>query len=492
MFLTNKLLSLDGSSSEQSMSDILSLRYPELMFFHKKISDINVFCSENKFNIYIEMIGGSTISSLDAEYSSKISIGVLKHYCNDKKSLSIRVNRDFVRNANELIRNIFHIIDIHIRLISDSNVSLNLFISEEIFNCYSDIFMVIIHEYSESTENNMDAADTNVYCVGECADLNQLLFYNVYYKALCDSKNISNLPPNIATPDYMKRWVHGIFDHVDSAVCVESISPDSGEFVFTNNFKDVDGKGPEIVKIEYIPDSEVFSHVVLVGKGVTFDAGGMALKDIGVMQMMKYDKIGAVMSVLITYIAAVIKLPIKISTVAVFCENILRSDSIKPGSVYATNNAVVDVNNPDGEGRLLLADCLEYIHKFEPVDYALTIATLTGDSYNVFGDVMTPYFCNSSNLKDVIEAASVKSQDKVWMMPIDEEFEKYLSSNNPIIIKNYANSVSKLITSGYFISKFAEKYNWAHFDMAGVSIKDNRASGRPLLLLINILISLCD
>ncbi|MGD8940624.1 MAG: hypothetical protein PVJ72_14655, partial [Gammaproteobacteria bacterium] len=333
--------------------------------------------------------------------------------------------------------------------------------------------------------------DTRICSIGEDIDEKQILFYNIYYKAICDSKLISDMPPNIATPGYMNEWVHMIFDHIDSAI-VSSMHPDSNQFVFTSHFKDAEGHAPEIVKIEYNPGIEVKSHIVLVGKGVTFDAGGMALKNTEIMQMMKYDKIGAVMTVLATYIAAAIGLPVKITALVIFCENILRNDSIKPGSIYTTENQLVDINNPDGEGRLLLADCFEYAKQLNDIDYVIAIATLTGDSYNVFGDVMMPYFSNSADLKGLVEAASEKSNEKIWMMPIDKEFEKYLSTGNPRVIKNYSNSVSKLITSGYFISKFASPYQWVYFDMAGISVKDGHASGRPLLFLVNCLIGLSE
>lgn len=312
---------------------------------------------------------------------------------------------------------------------------------------------------------------------------------NVSYRALQSAKRISNLPPNLSGPRQMAEWTYSLFKGTEGKVEVRKIRPGEGQFNFCRQLIDSSDNDAEILEITYTPEVHPLSHVSLVGKGVTFDAGGMALKPWKNQELMKYDKIGAVVCLLATYAAASSGLPVKVTTYVVFCENLLRRDSIKPGSVYRIGESdYVEVNNPDGEGRLLLADCLHYIASgpLHP-DSVITVATLTGDSYEAFGDIYLPYFTNVEQNEQLVGKAAQESGEKVWQMPLDAAFKKYLSSGLPGVVKNYSNSTARLITSACFIGQFARDMNWIHFDMAGVSVANGTASGRPLLFLINLL-----
>jgi leucyl aminopeptidase len=314
-------------------------------------------------------------------------------------------------------------------------------------------------------------------------------YINVCYRALKSAKQISNLPPNLSTPRRMAEWARALFKEADGKVVVRKIRPGEGQFQFSQRMIDSGDSGAEILEITYTPEGRPLSHVSLIGKGVTFDAGGLALKPWKGQELMKYDKIGAVVCLLATHAAASIGLPVKITTYVVFCENLLDQNSIKPGSVYKIGRSdYVEVNNPDGEGRLLLADCLHYIASGpEHPDSVITVATLTGDSFDAFGDIYLPYFTNDARNEDLVGMAAQESGEKVWRMPLDVAFKKYLSSGLPGVIKNYSNSTARLITSACFISQFAREMNWIHFDMAGVSVANGTASGRPLPFLINLL-----
>lgn len=373
--------------------------------------------------------------------------------------------------------------------------SLNLYVCPGLHNRYSQFCSAFAQEVDLRLGHDFPHADLEVNLVappdGAAGErLKQEADYvNVSYRALKSAKRISNLPPNLSTPRQMAEWTYSLFKEAEGKVEVRKIHPGEGQFQFCRQLVDSGDHDAEILEITYTPEATPLSHVSLVGKGVTFDAGGLALKPWKGQELMKYDKIGAVVCLLATYAAASSGLPVKITTYVVFCENLLRRDSIKPGSVYRIGESdYVEVNNPDGEGRLLLADCLHYIASspLQP-DSVITVATLTGDSFEAFGDIYLPYFTNDEQNEHPVGIAAQESGEKVWKMPLDAAFKKYLSSGLPGVIKNYSNSTARLITSACFIGEFAREMSWIHFDMAGVSVANGTASGRPLLFLINLL-----
>lgn len=332
-------------------------------------------------------------------------------------------------------------------------------------------------------------ADNELLSQEEAETISEYL--QAYYYSLRTVKSISNLPPNIANPEYMSAWIYELFEPLADTVTITKISPMDAGFEFSKRLIDSENRCAEVFEIKYEPSGKAWrEHTCLIGKGVTFDAGGMALKPWQSQQLMKYDKIGAVMVAMATYTAAQLGLPVKISSYLVFCENLLRENSIKPGSVYKLGeDDHVEVNNPDGEGRLLMVDCLRYL-KSSPnqlPDKVVTVATLTGDSFDAFGDVHLPYFTNCEANDSWVTYAASAAGEKVWKMPLDDEYGKYLRSGGSKVIKNYSSGPAKLITSACFIGNFAKGLNWVHLDMAGISVSDSSASGRPLLLLLNML-----
>lgn len=332
-------------------------------------------------------------------------------------------------------------------------------------------------------------ADNELLSLEDAETLSKCM--QAYYYSLRVAKSISNLPPNIANPEYMSAWVHELFKQMADTVTIKRISPRDAGFEFSKRLIDSENRCAEVLEIRYEPRGAAWrEHTCLIGKGVTFDAGGMALKPWQSQQLMKYDKIGAVMVAMATYTAAKLGLPVKISAYLVFCENLLRENSIKPGSIYKLGeNDQVEVNNPDGEGRLLMVDCLRYVKSSPSLqpDKVVTVATLTGDSFDAFGDVHLPYFTNCEANDSWVTYAASAAGEKVWKMPLDDEYVKYLRSGGSKVIKNYSSGPAKLITSACFISHFAKGLNWVHLDMAGISVSDSSASGRPLLLLLNML-----
>jgi len=376
-----------------------------------------------------------------------------------------------------------------------SGSSLELYVCQGIHNKYPRFCSALAGEVDSRLGEGFPYPELLVNLVAKPneaggEDLNYEAGYvNVCYSALKSAKRISNLPPNLSTPRNMVEWTYSLFEEIGDKVTIKKIRADEGDFEFSRRLIDSENNAAEILEITYTPDVRSLSHVSLIGKGVTFDAGGLALKPWKDQELMKYDKIGAVICLLATHAAASLGFPVKITTYVVFCENLLRENSIKPGSVYRVGESgYVEVNNPDGEGRLLLADCLNHIAVGpERPDSAITVATLTGDSFDIFGDIYLPYFTNDDRNERLVGEAARESGEKIWRMPLDPAFKKYLSSNLSGVIKNYSNSAARLITSACFISQFAGEMNWVHFDMAGISVANGTASGRPLLFLINLL-----
>jgi leucyl aminopeptidase len=375
-----------------------------------------------------------------------------------------------------------------------SGSRLELYVCPSVHNKYAQFCSALAGEVDSRLGEGFPYPELLVNLVampnGAGSDLNyEACYVNVCYSSLKSAKRISNLPPNLSTPRNMVEWTYSLFEEIGDKVTIKKIRADEGQFEFSRRLMDSENNAAEILEVTYMPDVHPLSHVSLIGKGVTFDAGGLALKPWKDQELMKYDKIGAVVCLLATHAAASLGFPVKITTYVVFCENLLRENSIKPGSVYRVGESgYVEVNNPDGEGRLLLADCLNHIAVGpERPDRAITVATLTGDSFDIFGDVYLPYFTNDDWNERLVGEAARESSEKVWRMPLDPAFKKYLSSNLSGVIKNYSNGAARLITSACFISQFAGEMNWIHFDMAGVSVANGSASGRPLLFLINLL-----
>jgi leucyl aminopeptidase len=229
--------------------------------------------------------------------------------------------------------------------------------------------------------------------------------------------------------------------------------------------------------------------VVLVGKGITFDTGGISLKPAAEMDEMKFDMCGAA-SVLGT-LRAVAELKLKLNVVGLVptCENMPGGAATKPGDVVTSmSGQTVEILNTDAEGRLILADALSYAERFEP-QAVVDIATLTGACVIALGHVCSGLFANRDTLAQELQSAGAESWDRVWQLPLWDDYQETLKSN----FADFANIGGRpagSITAACFLSKFTRKYDWAHLDIAGTawkSGKDKGATGRPVPLLTTFL-----
>jgi leucyl aminopeptidase len=230
---------------------------------------------------------------------------------------------------------------------------------------------------------------------------------------------------------------------------------------------------------------------VLVGKGITFDTGGISLKPAAEMDEMKFDMGGAA-SVLGT-LRAIAELKPRINVIGVIpaCENMPDGRSVKPGDVVTSmSGQTIEVLNTDAEGRLILCDALTYVERFKPAS-VIDIATLTGACVIALGHHHTGLFSPEDDLAAALVEAGRAALDPCWRMPLDDEYDEALKSNFADI-GNVGGRAGGAITAAMFLRKFTRKYRWAHLDIAGTAWKGGAAkgaTGRPVGLLTHYLLS---
>ncbi|MDH3899528.1 MAG: leucyl aminopeptidase, partial [Gammaproteobacteria bacterium] len=233
--------------------------------------------------------------------------------------------------------------------------------------------------------------------------------------------------------------------------------------------------------------------VVLVGKGVTFDSGGISIKPASAMDEMKFDMCGAA-SVLGTLMACnEMELPINVVGVIPATENLPGGTASKPGDIVTSlSGQTIEILNTDAEGRLILCDALSYCEKFNP-DVVIDIATLTGSCVIALGSQAAGLLSNDDELAKDLLAAGVTAGDRAWQLPLWDEYQKQLDSNFADLA-NIGGREGGTITAACFLSRFTEDYRWAHIDIAGVAWKQGKekgATGRPVPLLTRFLQDRC-
>ncbi len=247
---------------------------------------------------------------------------------------------------------------------------------------------------------------------------------------------------------------------------------------------------PKFVILRYSGAGKKDRPVVLVGKGITFDTGGISIKPSAEMDEMKFDMCGAA-SVLGTLRAAA-ELGLKLNVIGLIptCENMPGGAATKPGDIVTSmSGQTIEILNTDAEGRLILADALSYAERFEP-QAVVDIATLTGACIVALGHVCSGLFANKDGLAHELQAAGAESWDRVWRLPLWEDYQEQLKSN----FADFANIGGRpagSVTAACFLSRFTRKYDWAHLDIAGTAWKSGKekgATGRPVPLLMTFLI----
>lgn len=304
------------------------------------------------------------------------------------------------------------------------------------------------------------------------------------------AKDLGNLAPNYCTPSYLAEQAlalestHGLQVQVLDQAELEKLGMGSFLAVTKGSVQP-----PKLIVLQHKKGKKSQKPVVLVGKGITFDTGGISLKPGADMDEMKYDMCGAA-SVLGTFkTIAELDLPLNVVGIIPTCENMPDGNATRPGDVLTSmSGQTIEVLNTDAEGRLILCDALTYAERFEP-QAVVDVATLTGACVIALGHHASGLFSNQDSLAAELLAAGQEAQDRAWQLPLWDDYQGQLDSNFADMA-NIGGRAGGSITAACFLSRFAKKYDWAHLDVAGTAWKSGKekgATGRPVPLLTEFL-----
>lgn len=310
------------------------------------------------------------------------------------------------------------------------------------------------------------------------------------------ARDVANCPPNICNPKYLAEQAKTLGKRtalVKTTVLGEKEMAELGMHAYLGVSQGSKHEAQlSIMEYRNHPNPDA-KPIVLVGKGLTFDAGGISLKPAAEMDEMKYDMCGAASVYGVMNALAELQLPLNVIGVLAGCENLPDGNAYRPGDILTTMNGLtVEVLNTDAEGRLVLCDTLTYVERFEP-ECVIDIATLTGACVVALGQHNSGLVSTDDALADALFQASQQTQDKAWRLPLSEEYQEQLKS--PFAdLANIGGRWGGAITAGAFLSNFTKKYPWAHLDIAGTAWlqgANKGATGRPVSLLTQFLINQC-
>ncbi len=307
------------------------------------------------------------------------------------------------------------------------------------------------------------------------------------------AKDLGNLPGNICTPSYLAAQAQTLAKTHKSIKTTVLEEKDMHKLGMGSLLSVTRGshEPAKLITLEYRGGNKKQKPIVLVGKGITFDSGGISLKPGADMDEMKYDMCGAA-SVLGTLQAvAEMGLPVNVVGIIPTCENMPSGTATKPGDVVTSmSGQTIEILNTDAEGRLILCDALTFAGKFEP-DTVVDIATLTGACVIALGHVASGLFSNQDGLARELLAAGEQVHDRAWQLPLWDDYQSLLDSNFADM-QNIGGRAGGTITAACFLSRFTKDYRWAHLDIAGTAWKSGKekgATGRPVPLLAQYLIN---
>ncbi|HSG24276.1 MAG TPA: leucyl aminopeptidase, partial [Azonexus sp.] len=304
------------------------------------------------------------------------------------------------------------------------------------------------------------------------------------------AKTLGNLPPNVCHPTYLAEQALAMAG--EFKLGCEILETADMEKLGMHSLLSV-ARGahqpPKLIVLNYKGAKAGVKPIVLVGKGVTFDTGGISLKPAAEMDEMKYDMCGAAGVLGTMQAVARMQLPINLIVIVPATENMPGGNASRPGDIVTSmSGQTIEILNTDAEGRLILCDALTYAERFEP-DTVIDVATLTGACVVALGGVASGLFANKDSLaRDLLDAGD-EAHDRAWHMPLWDDYQELLKS--PFAdMGNIGGRWGGAITAACFLSRFTKKYDWAHLDIAGTAWKsgaDKGATGRPVPLLAHYL-----
>ncbi|HYE92310.1 MAG TPA: leucyl aminopeptidase [Terriglobales bacterium] len=307
------------------------------------------------------------------------------------------------------------------------------------------------------------------------------------------AKDLGNLPGNVCDPGYLADQAvelgnrHGFDVTVLDREEIRKLG--MGGFLAVARGS---RQPPKFIVMEYRGGAREEPPVVLVGKGLTFDAGGICIKPALEMDEMKFDMCGAASVLGAMHAAALMKLPLNVVAIIAAAENMPGGNASKPGDVVVTlSGRTVEILDTDAEGRVVLCDALTYAERFGPAA-VIDVGTLTGGIVVSLGDVATGMFANDERLAREVERAADRAWDRVWQMPLWDDYQEGLKSNFADLPNMGTRGSDCAITAACFLSRFARRFPWVHLDIAGTASRggaDKGATGRPVALLAHFLLA---
>jgi len=320
-------------------------------------------------------------------------------------------------------------------------------------------------------------------------------------QALGEGQNLTrllaDLPPNICTPTYLGEQAKQLaqtFPQISTDVLGEKQIEALKMGAFLSVAKG-SAQPPVFIEMKYTPENASDEDpIVLVGKGLTFDSGGISIKPAQKMDEMKYDMCGAASVLGIFHAIARMGINRPVIGLIAACENMPSSTANKPGDIVtAKSGTTIEILNTDAEGRLVLCDALTYAERFNPAT-VINMATLTGACVVALGHHNSGLFSNNERLKNELLEAAREANDPAWPLPIDDTYQEQLKSNFADIA-NIGTPGAGATTAACFLARFTDKYPWAHLDIAGTAWNEGSnkgATGRPVPLLFSYLLDQID
>lgn len=457
----------------------------------------------NKEKIFIYLLSQDNIEQVINDIEKKLDISIpaslrenislkekkfIQHFFNDyslflaKYPEKDKLNSDtFRRLGAELINNI-EIPDKKNLILNtpelEKEIIKNNYLNEEYF-IQSFLEGIILGNYKfDKFKSNKKEKSFNIYInysklkfdkINQIIEKTKIITNNVLL-----AKDLENLPSSFLTP---KIFAESIKKHLKSRkIKYSTIQFDQLLQKKLNGLHAV-GRGsenkPVFVILEYIGNPKSKDKVVLIGKGITFDSGGISLKGATDMWEMKADMSGAAVAFCSLLTAYDLNLPLNLVALLPLAENMPSGSAQKPGDIIITaSGKSIEVDNTDAEGRIILADALEYATKYKPT-YVVDIATLTGAIVVALGPYAAGLFSNNDDLKNKLIKAADQTSERIWHLPLYDDYNEKIKSL-VADVKNIGGKWGGAITAAAFLNKFVDnKYKWAHLDIAGTSFPES-------------------
>lgn len=321
-----------------------------------------------------------------------------------------------------------------------------------------------------------------------------ILHANAIAAGIAETRNVANMPPNICNPAYLAAQAKKLAEKSTALSC-SIVDEEEMKALGMNAYLAVSSGSANAAYMSVLdyrnaPNKNA-NPIVLVGKGLTFDAGGISLKPAADMDEMKYDMGGAAAVLGVMKAVVELSLPLNVIGVLAGCENLPDGGAYRPGDILTTMNGLtVEVLNTDAEGRLVLCDALTYAERFEP-ELVIDVATLTGACVVALGPHNSGLVSEDEELAAALLQAATQTTDNAWRLPLSEEYREQLKSSFADLA-NIGGRWGGASTAAAFLSNFTKKYRWAHLDIAGTAWRqgaEKGATGRPVALLTQFLLN---